>query len=189
MAQSVNDPSSFEAIFDRHYRWVHRYLGRQLPASVADDLAAETFLIAFRSRASYDLRRPNAGPWLLGIAANLVRRHLRQNQRMWRAYLRELGARQVHNLDVGTEVVNRLDAKRLAERLAEVLLSLRAEDREVLLLYGLGELTYEEISQSLNLPLGTVRSRLARARRRTRELLGDIGQFDSDRPEGDAQGG
>src|SRR3954465_2499794 len=78
IARSRREPSLFPVIFDRHARPIHRYLVRRLGPPAADDVLADTFLIAFAKRAKFDPARPDARPWLYGIATNLV-------SRQWRA--------------------------------------------------------------------------------------------------------
>ncbi|MGW4499222.1 RNA polymerase sigma factor [Micromonospora sp. NPDC004336] len=82
--RSVREPESFAGIFDRHAPHIHRYLARRLGAGIADDLAAETFLVAFRRRERYDTAYPDARPWLYGIATNLVSQHRREEEREYR---------------------------------------------------------------------------------------------------------
>lgn len=82
LAQSVYAPECFAALFDRHASAVHRYAARRLGPDAADDLVAETFLIAFRRRAGYDETRADALPWLYGIATNLIGRHRRDEVRL-----------------------------------------------------------------------------------------------------------
>jgi DNA-directed RNA polymerase specialized sigma24 family protein len=74
IARSRREPEGFAEIFDRHYAEIHGFLARRLGASLADDLASETFLIAFDRRRRYDTRHESARPWLFGIAAKLVAR-------------------------------------------------------------------------------------------------------------------
>ena len=73
IARSVDEPAVFAELFERHFSVVYRFLSIRAGEQSASDLAAETFVIAFRRRADYDVTRPDARPWLLGIAANLVR--------------------------------------------------------------------------------------------------------------------
>ncbi|MFI6324373.1 RNA polymerase sigma factor [Nonomuraea sp. NPDC050556] len=86
--RSLDDPEQFAALFDRHVQQIHHYVARRLGTHSADDIAAETFLIAFRRRASYDLTRPLARPWLYGIATTLMARHRRDEERFLRALSR-----------------------------------------------------------------------------------------------------
>ncbi len=78
---SVHDPDRFTEIFDRYFSQVHSYVARRLGTGVADDLAAETLLIAFRQRAKFDSRQGIVRAWLYGIATNLIRRHRRDEVR------------------------------------------------------------------------------------------------------------
>lgn len=88
IAASLDTPVAFAAVFDRHFDFVHRYLGRRVGPDIADDLASETFTTAFRVRARFDLVHIDARPWLLGIATNIVRHHRRAEVRRLRAYAR-----------------------------------------------------------------------------------------------------
>ena len=88
IAASRVEPLVFAAVFDRHYDAVHRYLARRVGSDLADDLAAETFTTAFDVRRRYDTARPDARPWLFGIATNLLRHHHRGEARRLRAYAR-----------------------------------------------------------------------------------------------------
>jgi RNA polymerase sigma-70 factor (ECF subfamily) len=173
IATSLGDPERFAEIFDRHFAEIDRYLARRVGASLADELAAETFVIAFRSRSRYDPAAHDARPWLFGIAANLVRRHWRTERRRLRAYARTGVDPVSDGLD---EVERRVDALAAGPALAGALAALSPGEREVLLLSAWADLSYEEISRALGVPVGTVRSRLSRARAHLRELLGWSGQ-------------
>jgi RNA polymerase sigma-70 factor (ECF subfamily) len=169
IAASLREPGVFAGVFDRHYAAVAGFLRRRLERSLADELAAETFLRAFDGRGRYDVSRVDARPWLFGIASNLLARHRRGEARRLRAFAR---AGQMPGEERGLEDVDgRVDAAVLAPVLAAALSSLAAGDREVLLLYAWADLTYEEISVALGLQVGTVRSRLHRAREQVRGEL------------------
>jgi RNA polymerase sigma-70 factor (ECF subfamily) len=183
IAASADDPQRFALVFDRHFAEIDRYLARRVGAPLADDLAAETFVIAFRSRARYDPSAHDARPWLYGIAANLVRRHWRTERRRLRAYARTGVDPLSDGLD---EVERRVDALAAGPALAGALAFLSPSEREVLLLFAWADLSYAEISAALGVPVGTVRSRLSRARARVRELLRATGQVGV---ESAAQGG
>ncbi|MFG1989858.1 RNA polymerase sigma factor [Actinoplanes sp. NPDC048988] len=136
----------------------------------ADDLLAETFLIAFRKRASYQPRHLDVRPWLFGIATNVLHRHLRQEERRYRALARAATHdAQAHPL--ADEAADRVDAQAARSGLAAALARLKPGDRDALLLLAWAELSYAEIAATLDIPLGTVRSRINRARRLTREVL------------------
>ena len=162
-ARSVSEPQLFTIIFDRYYRPVYGYLSRRAGRTIADDLAAETFTRAFERRSSYDCTAERALPWLLGIAINLLAQHRRSEARQLRA-LASAGP------GAAAQAPSSIDAS-LAERLVVGLEQLDDYDREALLLYAWGELKYEEIADVLAIPLGTVQSRLHRARRKLRQAL------------------
>ena len=167
----MTEPEVFATLFDRHAAVVHRYLGRRV-GDLADDLLSESFLIGFRRRAAYRPDQVEVRPWLIGIATNLVHGHVRSEQRRYRALARAAGQQSVdHGLHPG-DSADRLDAAALRGRLAAALACLKTRDRDVLLLFAWGQLSYEEIAAVLDVPLGTVRSRLNRARRQTRAALG-----------------
>ncbi|MEJ7567706.1 MAG: RNA polymerase sigma factor [Gaiellaceae bacterium] len=168
IAASLTEADAFEAIFDRHFSAISRYLRRRLRHPIADELAAEAFTTAFAGRRSYDLDRPTALPWLYGIAANLVRRHARDEERELHAYSRT-GIDPVVASD--SEPLERLLRQDLEPRVAQALTDLDPGDREVLLLFAWANLGYEEIGCALVLPLGTVKSRLNRARGQVRASL------------------
>jgi RNA polymerase sigma-70 factor (ECF subfamily) len=163
---------SFEAAFEKEFALLHRYLARRLGASVADELAAETFAVAFRSWGRLDPARP-VRPWLYGIAANLVQHHWRKEQRMLRAYART-GVDPVFAEE--DEAVERADADARHRELAAALAGLRRDEREILLLHAWAQLSGSEIAEALGLPSGTVKSRLSRAREKLRNQLGGVGK-------------
>lgn len=163
------DPHQFALIFERHYRSTYAYLRRRVGRSAADDLTAATFEVAFRSRDRYRAFGGSALPWLLGIATNLVRRKQRDEARQLRAYARS-GPREIEQSE-HLAVDERLDAARFLPRLAKALQDLPPNQRDVLLLHAWADLSYEEIAESLNIPVGTVRSSLSRARRRLRQEI------------------
>jgi RNA polymerase sigma factor (sigma-70 family) len=170
--RSWNEPERFAEVFDRHYPEIHGYVSRRLGSSLADDLASETFLIAFDRRRRYDVAHPSARSWLYGIASNLISRHRRAEMRRYRALAR---ADVTHAADGLVEgVAARLDAEALRGRLAAALVEMPDRDREVLLLVAWAQLSCEEAAHAAGIPAGTARSRLHRARRKTRAALADV---------------
>lgn len=169
--RSLLDPEAFAELYDRHAARLHRFVARRLDAHLAEDVVAEVFTAAFRRRGSYDPRYPDAGPWLFGIAVNLIGRHRRAEVRMLRALAR---SPQATFASADTDAIDaRLTATAAGQALAAAIAELPAEQRDVLLLVAWAELSYEEVALALELPLGTVRSRLSRARRRMRHALGE----------------
>lgn len=165
---SASEPECFALIFDRHFDAVHSYARRRVGESAADGVASQTFLIAFDRRQAYDSSRANARPWLLGIATNLIHNKRRQEKRQLRAYAKAGADTEVDPLE-GIEA--RADAGRLRAQLVAVLAALPKEEADPLLLFAWAELSYEEIAVALDVPVGTVKSRLSRARSRIREQL------------------
>jgi RNA polymerase sigma-70 factor (ECF subfamily) len=116
-------------------------------------------------------------PWLLGIATNLVKHYWRKERRMLRAYARTGVDPVFSDDDVFTE---RVDREARKADLAMALADLRSAEREVLLLHAWAGLSDAEISDALSLPLGTVKSRLSRARDHLRNRLARIGKVEGD---------
>lgn len=170
ISASLENPAAFEALFDRYYNAIWRYVCRRAGSGLADELASETFLRAFDSRTRYDLSQPDARPWLYGIATNLLRKHARSEARRRHAYARAV---QRESVDDGIESVPaRVDAAASGPALQSALSRLRTADRDALLLFALTDLGYEGIAIATGVPLGTVRSRLHRARRHVTAALG-----------------
>lgn len=175
IAGSLKNPVLFAELFDRHFDPIHSYLARRVGGPLADDLASEVFLQAFKGRARYDSGEANARPWLYGIASRLLSHHYRDESRRFRAYSR--AATEMTVVDPTEEVDARAEATAVAPRVAEALATLAPGDRDALLLFVWGELSYSDIGRGLAIPTGTVRSRINRARRIVRELVGPIGQY------------
>jgi RNA polymerase sigma factor (sigma-70 family) len=163
---SVGEPSRFELIFDRHHDAIWGYLDRRAGRALADELTAETFLRAFASREGYDIAYRDARPWLYGIATNLLRKHARAEERRRRAYVRAAEPDRTGGGLDGAEA--RADAAALGPVVAAALARLQAPDRDSLLLLALTDLDYAGIAIAMGAPVGTVRSRLHRARRHLR---------------------
>jgi RNA polymerase sigma-70 factor (ECF subfamily) len=169
IAASLTDPRAFAAVFDRHFDAIHAYLRARLGTFLADDLAAETFIRAFDARRRFDLRHADSRPWLFAIATNLAREHHRAEGRRMRALCRlDPRASTPANEDA---TIARLDAAAVGRDLAAALDSLRPDDRDALLLVAWAELTYEEAARAVDVPVGTIRSRVHRARAAVRGAL------------------
>jgi RNA polymerase sigma factor (sigma-70 family) len=175
VAASIDDPPAFAALFDRHAGLLFRFLVRRVGPDVGDDLLGETFRIAFERRSSFDVARPSARPWLYGIATNLLARHRRAEARRLRATA-ALAARSPVAVDPVDGVVGALDAAARWRSVTEAVADLPDGERDALLLFAWEELSYAEVATALDVPLGTVRSRLNRARRRLREPVGARGE-------------
>jgi RNA polymerase sigma factor (sigma-70 family) len=152
IAASVDRPDEFVLIFDRHFAAVYRFVARRLGADAGGDIASETFTRAFAQRARYRPETPTALPWLLGIANRLAANERRREARQLRAYAKAASDETV-DLEVG-------DRGALADALGRI----EPRDRDALLLFAWADLSYAEVAEALAIPVGTVRSRINRAR-------------------------
>jgi RNA polymerase sigma-70 factor (ECF subfamily) len=183
---SVEHPHRFEAVFDQYHRVIYDYLARSVGPDLADEHAGDVFVAAFSARIRYDPALGTVRAWLFGIAANVRHTRARSERRRRSAWDRVAPERDSY--EGGLEVAEEgLDYGRRLAWVAEYLRELSDTDRDVIVLYAWGELTYPEIAQALGIEVGTVRSRLARARGRLRELISSSGEVldESGKPQGD----
>ena len=173
IARSLTDPNAFLVLFERHFDVVYGYLARRTGPALGEELAAETFALAFEKRDCYRCDVADARPWLFGIAVNLLRGRYRKERRELRAFART-GVDPIASDDEG--IIEAIERRAAARDVARALARLGNKDREILLLFFWADLGYEAIAAALDIPVGTVRSRLSRARNRLRELLADSGQ-------------
>lgn len=165
---------AFELLFERHAELVHGVAFRRTGATVAaEDILAEVFLDLWRRRGEVHVRSRSLRPWLAGAASNQAKRFWRSDHRKRSAVDRlraavEAGAVEA---DPGEVIADRMAREARARAVLDALEALPDGQRDVLTLWVWEELSYEEIAEALDLPIGTVRSRLARARAR----LGAIG--------------
>jgi len=169
---SIADPERFAVLVRRHAPALHRYVTRRIGQKASEDVVAETFLVAFRQRAGYTDDGRDCLPWLYGIATRLV-------QRYWRTEARQLRLLARTGTDPVTEpFTDRVDAAVSADsakaRLAGALARLPASQRDALLLLVWAELSYDQIAAATGVPMGTVQSRISRARQRLRKQLADL---------------
>jgi RNA polymerase sigma factor (sigma-70 family) len=172
IGDSLHCPERFAEIYRRHATQLHRYAARRLGTEVADDVVANVFVAAFRVRRRYDLSRADARPWLFGILTREISRHRREELRRYRL-LAALPA-PVPEDDLADRAVERAAADGLRATLARSLLGLKPADRHALLLVVWADLSYAEAAAALGVPIGTVRSRLHRARRQVRAALSEV---------------
>lgn len=164
---SLAQPAAFGQLYSRHARVVLRYAISRVGAEGAEDVVSNAFLAAFERRKRYDFAYESALPWLLGFATMAIRQHRRAEGRHLERH-RDLELADRHGLLVD-ETDHR--AAELAETLREVK-RLAARDRDALLLHAWADLSYAEVARALAVPIGTVRSRINRARTRLREATG-----------------
>lgn len=175
--QPSDGDGRFTALFHAHFRELYRYVRRRAGTDVAEEVASETFERAFRNWRSYqpDVAEPRA--WLYGIATNLLRHHFRHEERQLRAFARTGVDPVTDELDPSWWNGSRIGSPRVAGFLAD----LPSDEREALLLYAWADLSYRQIADCLGIPLGTVRSRLNRARTTLRACLADEANLDADK--------
>ncbi len=167
ISTSLDEPTCFAQIFDRHAAAVRRFAIARVGPSTAEDIASEVFRIAFERRGSFDVQATSALPWLYGIAINLVRREMRGRARSYAAIERFGGRRELTG-DGGPDVGDRIDAREELLELREALTALTADEVDVLLLVAWEQLSPTEAAEVLGIPAETARTRLHRARRRIR---------------------
>jgi RNA polymerase sigma factor (sigma-70 family) len=168
------DHERFGDLFERHARAVYNHCFRRTASwADAEELTSAVFLEAWRRRREVRPIDDSARPWLLGVANNLLRNH-RRSLRRHRAALARL-PNPAPQPDLADEVAGRLADERQMSRVLAVVERLPRRDQEVLELCAWSGLTYHEAATVLGIPVGTVRSRLARARARLSELDGNPG--------------
>jgi RNA polymerase sigma factor (sigma-70 family) len=165
IAASLEVPGTFGVLFDRYGAVLLRFLARRVDPAEAESLLGEVFRIAFERRAGFQLDRDCARPWLYGIASNVVAKHHRSEARRLRATIRMAG-RRVPPEDPADRAVPAVDARARWAFVADSVAELPEQERQTLLLFAWEELSYDEIADVLGVPVGTVRSRLNRARAR-----------------------
>jgi len=174
LARSREEPAAFAGVYERYATTIYRYAARRVGPSEAEALMAETFRIAFEQRMTYDLTRPVARPWLYGIATKLVARHRRTEARRWRALAR-LGI-DASTHDSSDRVDDAVAATELLPDVVTAINRLAPGDRDALVLHVWEHLAYDEVAAALGIPVGTVRSRINRARTKIRELTAVAGE-------------
>ncbi len=168
LRSGAGDVDAFGMLFERHANAIYNYCFRRIGDwSIAEDLLSLVFLEAWRRRQK-ELPPNKVLPWLYGIATNVVRNQ-RRSQRRYAAALRRVP---VPPEDESSEVVAdaRLDDKQQMQRVLALIRDLPKREQEVFALCGWSDLSYEDAAIALGIPVGTVRSRLSRARARLREL-------------------
>lgn len=164
--RSLETPSAFAELFERHAKVLGAFAARRVGSHAAEDVLSETMLVAFRRRGDFDTTWDSARPWLLGIASRMIKAHRAQEAAQWRSFAAS-AAEGGHVTDGAIEnAADRADASSAIHALTPRIAALAPRDRETLLLYAWGDLTYEEVAIALGVPVGTVRSRLNRVRRK-----------------------
>jgi RNA polymerase sigma-70 factor (ECF subfamily) len=164
--RSIEIPSAFAELFERHAKVIGAFAARRIGRDAAQDIVSETFLVAFRRRRDFDPSSDSARPWLLGIASRLIGKHRGKEAAQWRAFEASAGGALTTSDGAIDAAAMRTDAAAELQQLAPRIAALAARDRDTLLLYAWGDLTYEQVAAAQGIPVGTVRSRLNRVRRK-----------------------
>ena len=173
------DGAAFGVLFERHAGRIYNYCFRRTADwALAEDLTSATFLIAWRSHGRGPLRAESAAPLLYGIATNTLRNQRRSLKRA-REALGRLPLPPVEEPDFAEETAARLDDELEMRQLLSLFSLLPRREQDAIALCDWSALSYEDAAAALGVPVGTVRSRLSRGRRRLRELAAANG------PEGD----
>lgn len=167
------DPDAFGELFDSYARAVYNHAFRLTADwAVAEDVMSAAFMEAWKLRGKVDPDGGSLLPWLLGVTTNVARNHRRSNRRYRAAAAAAaaaLGA-EATAPDHAEKVAGQLDDRRRISAALTALSALRRPEREVLLLCLWQGLEYTDAARSLGVPVGTVRSRLSRARKKLRKL-------------------
>lgn len=170
-ASRNGDEQAFGVLYERHARTIYNYLFRRLADwPDAEDLTAVVFLEAFRRRNDAVIVEGRLLPWLYGIATNVLRNRRRAQ---WRQ--RDLLAQLAHERhgDAVWDSASRADAAEQMRSWLKRISELPRSQQDVVALCLLSGLSYQDAATALGVPVGTVRSRLSRARASLRELNSD----------------
>jgi RNA polymerase sigma factor (sigma-70 family) len=162
----AGDGQAFRTLFERYADDVYNFCFRRTGSwSQAEDLVSSVFLEAWRRRADLEITSSDSSlrAWLIGVAHNMIRNEAR-GRRRWGAVLRRRAEQDTP--DFASDALDRLGDEERMATLNDAVAELPRIERDALLLYAWGELQYQEVANVLRVPIGTVRSRIARARAR-----------------------
>ena len=175
----LSDPAAFERVFRAHGERLRLFCFRRLGSwEAAEDAVAATFLQAWRHRKRVHLTQRSAGRWLITVALNESRGSYRRTRRLQAA--EERAADPPVAPDHSSSVADRIDDERRMQVVLQAVQQLRVEEQDVLALVVFAELSYEDAAAALEVPVGTIRSRLSRAR----QHLADLETNGETQPEG-----
>jgi RNA polymerase sigma-70 factor (ECF subfamily) len=172
---AAGDGDAFGCLFERHASRIYNYCFRRTGDwARAEDLTSATFLVAWKSCRRSPLQSESALPLLYGIATNVLRNQRRSLKRGREAFAR-LPLPRLEEPDFADDTAERLDDSRKMHALLALFSQLPRREQDVIALCDWSDLSYDDTAAALGVPIGTVRSRLARGRDRLRELAGANG--------------
>lgn len=170
-AIDIEQDAGFTAVYARNVDALYAFLARRVGTHLAEEITAQTFAEAFARRARFDPSRGSHSAWLFGIALNILRHHYRHEERTLRAIAALAGRTPPENDLDEDAALDRLAAEERWPAVAEALLAMAPGERDALLLHAWADMPYASIATVLDIPVGTVRSRLNRARSRLTTAL------------------
>lgn len=166
-----HDGAAFGLLFERHVNAVYNHCFRRSASwSRAEDLTSVVFLEVWRQRSRVHFHGDSILPWLLGVANNVIRNADRSVRRYHRL-LNKLAIETAPMASVEEDLGKKVDDERSMALILEAVTTLRTEEQEVIALCDWANMTYAEAAASLDVPIGTIRSRLSRAHEHLRETL------------------
>lgn len=161
---------AFGELFERHHNAVYNYCFRRTASwEMAEDLTSQVFLETWRGRCAAGLTIDSLLPWLLGVASRLTSHEWRSRARLATARRRAPALTAVP--DHADSVAGRVDDERRMARVLDAIRRLPRREQDVLALCVFAEQDYESAATALGIPIGTVRSRLSRARNHLRQII------------------
>jgi RNA polymerase sigma factor (sigma-70 family) len=178
---NAHDGAAFGELFERHSKSVYNHCFHLTGSwSVAEDLTSAVFLQAWRRRDQVKLHGDSILPWLLAVANNALR-NSRRSIRRHRLLLAKL-PRSDSSSAIDDGIGDRIDDERRMHSMLIIVNRLNVRERQIIALCDWSDLSYSEAAVALNIPIGTVRSRLFRAREHLQNLLADGTSQDSKTP-------
>jgi RNA polymerase sigma factor (sigma-70 family) len=166
----VDGTSGLRILYERHFDALFRYAAGRVGRQAAEDVVAETFVIAFRRRAAFDPSHTSALPWLIGIATNLLRSQRRAERKHLATdpYLIDLSGPP----DLGLEdTISRADAAAVRGAVMRAVRRLPPSERDAFLVHALAGLEGAELGVALGVSASAAAVRLHRARTKLRTTL------------------
>jgi RNA polymerase sigma-70 factor (ECF subfamily) len=161
---AVGDAQAFAELFRRRHPDVFRFaLHLTGSAATAEDVVQDVFMIVARDGTRYDAGRATVAAWLCGIARNLVRQRLERDRRLTPVDFADDGGPSAVDSGAVDPLAGLLRDERI-EKLRRAVQALPLPYREAVVLCDLQEMSYGDAAAALGCPIGTVRSRLHRAR-------------------------